>query len=406
MFGLIENNRFIKGSESTGVHLNILNNDRWKFNYVRLIRKKNDIRLVSGDEKTGDPVEVIRNIPAKIPVCLSIEGKGVIHRKVEVDDAISPVLQVFPNARPGDFYHQERRIDDTQTYVSLVRKSVLDDVLGFFRDHGVTVFKVTFGPFALNSMWSLLDNIEPEFCIENYCLHHSGSVINELKIMADPAEPAKLKLGNDSIDSSLLIPYAGALSFYLKEEVETRRGSYSSSSEREQYIYRRLCRLAGFGLLGTLFLVLSFNYLFFSVYSQRLNEAMLSYKAGIDQVDHFEQIENQLKIKKIIYQEAGLLNPTRFSYYADKIAARVPDQIMLTRIRMNPVSDNRGTDRAINVESNVIRITGMCLFSNVLDGWMEVLKDESWIKSIELLQYKQENPDSPAEFIVELELAS
>lgn len=392
-----------RGNSAAGIHLFLRSNGEWHLTSVVLIKRKKLIHLANHHREMSTIEDIEKYLPANMPIILSIEGKGVIHKKVTITESADPLQQVFPNARQDDFFLQSQSISENELIISIVRKNTLDEIVKSFIDKGYHVCHAILGPFSLNTLWESFDQQQNSYLIENYAIVQQNGHIVELNIEGEKSRSLTYTIGNESIESDLLIPYSNAISYLLKNELELNYSVDICRTYREQFIYGRLIRLSSFSFLGVLFFMLLVNFILYDKYSKALNNANIQFKSGLELVNRIDSLKAKLEFKEKLVAENGLLYKSRYSFYADRIAALVPNQIVLNRLDINPSSVKRKEDKELGFERNMIAIKGMCLSGFVLDNWINALKRESWIKQIEIIHYTQDSKNSPGDFFIQIE---
>src|SRR3546814_17368441 len=88
------------------------------------------------------------HIGRDVPVAISINGKGIIHRMLPEDGVDENGLKtVLPNAKAEDFYVQQTEWEGA-TWLSVARREVVDKIVEQVEQLGVAVVCVALGPLA------------------------------------------------------------------------------------------------------------------------------------------------------------------------------------------------------------------------------------------------------------------
>jgi hypothetical protein len=401
--GLLSNNNFLHGNLAAGIHLNILSDGRWQMHGVQIEKGKGLISIIKRYSNIETTDDFFNQVPDSVPVILSIEGKGVIHRQINANDSNSPVLQVFPDATPEDFLVQIQQIGNSLLLATLIRSETVNDILNIFKEKKLLVFNVILGPFTLNALWPLINEKPDEYNIDFYRFSLKEDVIQNLEIVSSPYPEKSILFSGEFISSTLLIPYANALTFFTGISKSLSVSYDISRKARDEFLYKKAVRFSSAGLLGLLFLILLVNYFLFENYNAKYIQSNLQYKTDIELINRLENLKKELNMKESLIDENGLASNSKFSLYADRIAESVPQQVKLTSLKINPVLSKPKPDKEFGIHPDKILIGGQCLYSLVLDEWIELLSRESWIKRIEILQFKQENKGTPGEFVIEID---
>jgi Tfp pilus assembly protein PilN len=399
----LDNIGFIKGKRVAGVHLTILQDDSWSLNLVLIEKKGNKLKnSVEAKGITTIP-EFRKFVPVGCPISLSLDGKGLIHRVIKEQNGISAILQVLPNANPAEFIEQSQKIEDSDTYFSLIRRDTLAKITDEFVEAGYYLFHINFGPFSLNTIWSILENKQSGYSIGSYVIRQKNGIIYDMQL--NPSTTifqSDYSIGNDSIPGEFLIPYANGISFFIDSPTRILSPDFHHPNGRNDFLFKRLFHVAGLTVLLSLFTVLLVNFLIFDYYRQLYNESSLQYKSGLELISKLDRLKQEIESKGMIVKENDFLNRTNYAFYADQLAACLPEQIKLTRMELDPLLSKPKREKELEIQHNYIRITGNCKNSITLDNWLETLKKHRWIREVEILQYKQEGKDSMAEFTIQI----
>jgi hypothetical protein len=113
----------------------------------------------------------------------------------------------------------------------------------------------------------------------------------------------------------------------------------------------------------------------------------------------------QFEEKKDVLDKNGLLQASRISYYSDKIAASLLNNIRLTKLESFPMKkiSVEGLEDYIFQNEKII-VSGTCEESIDFNSWERILKKMSWVKSVSIINYMQEKSGELAKFTIEIEL--
>lgn len=400
--GYIENINLFRGNSATGIHLYILSDGQWDMNIVLLEKKKNLIHVIDNYSSISNLEEIENSLPVGVPIILSIEGKGIIHKRVNNTDNTHLVQQVFPNAQPNDFLVQSQEISADLRIISLIRKSAVREIINIFSAKGYHIYTIFLGPFSLNCLWSSFDQQLEKYTVDIYTINREKDRIIQMDIEIEKPALDHYTIAQEVIDSLSLIPYSNAVSFFIHGDLGLSISEDVCLSHKEQFIYKRIFRAAAAGVLVLLFIVLLVNFLVFDNVNKRFFEAQSQFKTDLQLVTRMDSLKAEFQNKEVLIEENGLMTGTRYSFYADRIASLVPEQVALTKLDINPVLSKSGMEKELRFNRNLMLIKGQCKSGFVLDEWMDKLRNESWIKYMEVLQYQQENKRTPGVFILQI----
>ena len=392
----------IKGQKCAGIHINLLSANKYDISMLVLKKTKSTIEVEKTINKLSSIQEITNHITASIPVILSIGGRGIIHKEAEKENGEVNWLQLFPNTQKKDFYSQSFDIADNNSYFSIIRKELVDNILQEFKMHKIFIVDFFLGPVSINQIIPFLNS--DKLKIPNYLIdiNKDNKLIQNFKYTgsADDNE-IDYFIENEKIQSDVLIPYANAISYYIGvENIST--DIEKIEFEKKEFIYKQLVSILFFGFLGILFLILLINFILFDTYKNKKNGAAVQLAHNKELINRLEKLQKDLKVKEEIINNADILSSTKWSYYADRIAISLPSKISLTEMVINPLSKKVEPGNEVLFIKNIIEISGKTSSSIYLNDWIKILNQEDWISDIEIINFTQENKYSAGEFSIKV----
>src|SRR6266542_4442178 len=128
MFDWLKNNDFLKSNKIQGLHCLLLPEGDVLFSYTLLARVKGKIEISKVGSFKGSIDQIDDTVLKNIPVFLSMDGKGVLSKKVKGDDAKIPLQQVIPNATEDEFVVEETKGTADSLFISLARKENVEEL--------------------------------------------------------------------------------------------------------------------------------------------------------------------------------------------------------------------------------------------------------------------------------------
>ncbi len=407
-FGL-ENS--INGNLATGLEIILLANGAYAINVVTLKRNKSNVSIESKSSGNTDIAALSKIINPKSPVVLVINGKGIIHRKVSIpeNDAWSTLLsKVLPNANPNEFYIQKQDVNSSQVFVSVVRANVIDEIVDELKENNINNITACFlGSFVVNNILTLINknSISNEFLIfSTHKLLVREDKIHEVSSL-DNAVLDTVNVGDELLEGNLLIAYAAALSFFIGGD-KGIANSEAITSLQENFKEKQKFHFFGWMLLIATFVILIANYFVFDHYwgkSRDINSRLVLNQSALKK---YEALKIEYSQKKEFLEQNGLLENSRTSFFADRLAASIPFSIQLLDCYIYPLKKKKADDltNAFYFDNKTIRISGTCNRNTELNDWMKTLKENHWIANINLLNYKQDNAKEAGLFFLEIKL--
>ncbi len=119
--------RFFESRTVVGIEV-ILTEEDSLFNYSVLKKIKNSFELLHASG-TAQTIEAV-NVPAASPVCVAVNGKGIIHKKIYAPENAEDrflLSQILPAANPEDFFLQKIKASGDGFFISVIRKNIVNE---------------------------------------------------------------------------------------------------------------------------------------------------------------------------------------------------------------------------------------------------------------------------------------
>lgn len=400
------NIEFIKGKESVGITINLSSESEYSIDYVWLVKKKNIISIQDLGNNISDINSLNNTISGKTPIHLNIIGKGLIHRKLEkpaIEDKSEKEIihNIFPNADPEEFLLQKTTTKQG-FYLSLIRKKIVEEILNHFTSIGFFITHITIGPFAINNITGLFENIpiNSPIYVKNQKLEIDDQLISSINLTQNKSD-VFYTIGDENINHDNLISFASAFSFYIPSKnsfIELEQLNIS----KEEFTFKKVFTLLGWGILIFVFTVLLINYLFFEHYNKKYNTLSLEYSNRIEVINSLQKLSTELAEKERFVSDNNLQVTSRFSYYSDRLAILIPKGIVLQELILNPLISNIKKNKEISVAQNIILVNGQVAKTKLLNNWIKEIEKENWVKDVKIVKFSQKDQNSSAEFELEI----
>lgn len=400
---------FTKGNSVNGIEVVIQPDGTYLFNLVVVKKEKSELSTEKQESNIAS-IEVLKSlIKLTSPTVLVINGKGIICKKVfcKADDSVKVILnKVLPNANENEFSIQLNTINEATAFVSVIRNNVLNEILDLFLQNGlVGIIDCFVGPFVLNNVFSMI-TVDNYFHFDNYILELRDTQIIDLSNTDDSAENTFYKVGDDEMSAHQLIAFATALSYFIPTTNFGLINSLNLEDVKSNSSEKRKFEVRGKGILVSLFLLLIANFFAFSYYWESNNELSAKLEINNSSLKTVDTLKKEIAQKKQFLEQNGILENSMTSYYADRLAKQLPNEINWTNLDIHPLKKKDPNDQSeiLSFENKAISIIGNCRHSSDLNDWMKDIKKYDWIKAVELLNYTQSNASEDGVFVLKIEL--
>jgi hypothetical protein len=353
-----------------------------KYNVLVLIRNKEKINILK-QFSTSEFIAIQKEIKTAIPILLNFSGKGVINKKVQAKG--NYLKEVLFNANPEDFYTYTL-FENSLNFVSICRKEQIDVQLSTFKENNYKALDFSIGPFVSSlSIKMIKENV---LDLESYQLRFE----NETLIDFNPKKgnETEYQLGDDSLKHFSIVNFSTFLNFLHPSNKIEYDSSLLSGNIKDQKL-KKIFDSFAVGTLVFFLLALLGSYLLLGYYNGKYVDFEKQLYHFNDSYSQIKKMEEDLQNKKFIVQNSGVLNKRFLSYYTDKIANSVPNEIILTSLKVNPSLKKIKDEEGIELEANTILINGETANSFFTNKWVKELKKYDWINKIEILNLGKTN---------------
>lgn len=373
-----------------GVELIIVDENHFSCRFCLVARKDDSLTITHTKLIEGNLPAVIAAIPKKQAIALSLSGKGIIHKNVEnVNELDENQLfhQAFPSIEAKDFYVQYLN-EGQNAVISVIRKGTVDELLDKLKRAGLNIYMLSLGGLAITQIWPQLNVYDTTVLID----HHSFDLDHNkqlLKYSYGKVRQSKfeLKVGQEVIPDEHIVGYATAFQLILHDRLSTVKikeisinddwGAYITNEKLKQRSLIFLCALFGLLLL---------NFLLFSHYNQenaKLSEQLGTQTANSDQMETMKRnVATNERLLKQLNWNAGY----NYGFVLNEIGESSPKQLQFLALTMNEYK----TEQEKLERSPQINIIGSTANLTAVNNWVFVLKEKSWVKSVRLLKYQED----------------
>ena len=387
------------GNKSYGIEAILLNEGNILYRICEL-EKVNDVIKINWlkDVSLADDIKPL--IKKDFPVTLVVSGKGMLFKSV--GDIKNPTIQqFFPGINISDFYSAIVPYRNTSLGY-LIRKKSVDEIVERIFNLGLNVISVTVGTGVAISTFNA---IEDSILLSKVIIHNTEFIFGSDSNTNEEASILnEISIGDEKLPVAYLLAYSAAISYYLGYEDNSVTNSRITENSRQFKTNTLITRYSLIFLslvLGVILISTGANY----YYSQELNELSLTVPAYANN-EMRDSLIAQINSKKRFLVEGDWLASSQSSFYADRIAASIPQGVKLIALNIFPKANllSEGDEDALNFNNDELVIKGMARDELVLKNWIENLRSNKWISSISVNNYQWNSKTNEGEFEVKIGL--
>lgn len=400
-FKLPFNKETLGCSKVIGLHCSLNSGSEPEFTSVIIFRKKGILEIETLSCFKCDFGKLNENLPSGLPIVLSIDGKGILHKKVNSDNNHEVLKNAMPGSNKEDFMIDFIHGHGNENCFSIARREYLDEIVGKLNTSGLYIIDIYINPLRVAQL-KILFNEFPSFFISGvYEIHSDDGKINGYN-KHDPKESSELKYSFDGyeLESRYLLPFYNAIKFFSGEKNENLPEGIKH--QRSEFHAKRRLAFGGISSLVIIFIILVLNYNLFTNLSgkkEQLDQILINNK---ELIANIAQLKEEVIWKEKFISQSGINQNRSLSYICDNIGASIPKSISLDKLELHPFESKISPNKEILFQTNILRISGTAATSSALNEWIIRLKELKWANTVIVKNFLQtDNSNAPA-FTVEI----
>ncbi len=369
------------------------------YNLVILEKKAKKIHIRSKKGHIHSIKELGELLTKHIPIILTLNGKGVLTKKVahEDDDHEEDIIRrVLPNARVQDFYTQQINPEEGYLIVSIARKEIVEDILKEFDQIKVFILDVLFGFGCMPCITELLSIESGKLTIDHSRLTFKNGIIVDFSTNKYKKKEVIYHLGEEDVEEGLIVAFASGYDFLVNRK--NNIDDVLVEHQRDEYRYFKIFKKGGMGILIVCFISLLINFLVFDSMNKRANELSVEVSSYDALLNRHSKLKEDLGKKEDIIQMLGLASQSKVSFIADRIAGTIPEGIQLSELEIFKQSNKR--KEGFVFDRRQIVISGWSKSSLIVNDWIKKIKELEWVEDVDVADYVWEEKEGRGAFEV------
>jgi hypothetical protein len=372
-----------------------LNDINFHLVHVSSKAKKIELKNILSYSNVKDTTDYIEKI--KIPTIIIFNGKGIIVKKLSETFNEANKEEIFQSKMAlniDEIYAQYWHGYSNYSYLSYARKSHINEVLNHFNNK-IDIIKIAIGYLPALSIIPLFNKINYiPISTSDITLENNDFIKND-----DVTETEdSILVENTILKRNYVLGFAFSLVYYLNENIYDDI-SIEFQNKHKNYISKRKFRfLLQTTIILALILALSNSLIYFHFFkiNTKLESELLNYQ---EKHDKLNQLILNYNNKKEIIDKSGLFDKSRFSEISDKLAASLPENIILLELEFNPKNQSALYTDSLNIfQKGLINIKGICNNSLILNEWLLELKKNKLFSEVSLKKFTYSNETNSPNF--------
>lgn len=371
-----------------GINLHIAPDGRIRLHIVVVERKDKRLTIVHAEKDPVDFNALTACLKPGTPVAISLNGKGVIIKKVENEsnDLDETFKKVFPGTDAQQFVYESIPCFNGQI-LFVARRELIDQVVERLSSAGLPVVYAGIGfstlPFLFNLSATLPETVDAGL----WQITRDGATVLNFREIPYPVS-SDFHINGVRLMADQLLAFSVSLPAFLHTSIPLQHAK-SVQLSLQNYRMGQFFRLAGMGFLGLMLITLFFNvYLFIQLDAKVARQQIVldTYQEQIAQVDG---LKKQIEKRSTVLNQHPARQPSCISKYADQLGTSLPIEIRLTSLSVFPREKVANLDAGMKFISDKIRVEGISKQSVFLNEWIRRLERLDWVSTVEVLPYSE-----------------
>lgn len=365
------------------------------FNVLQLTKKKDEF-VVLKQQQVYSIQDCIKELNGQKHFFLIVNDAQVLSKKITLNqtDSISIIRKAYPSIAINDFYF-EIYSNQYDSFISLVRKKVVDDFITEYNKAGISVVDFSLGNLAIKNLQSVINS--KNICTSNAEIDFEEGVVSHIEketIIKKNYTINDLEVSNESI-----LSLGGIISYYSKNA-----SSQIYKELKDNFIQKRFFDLGLKSGLGFILVVLLVNFFFFSSYRDQVGSLSGELQLSNTYKKQLNKLQEEVTQKKQLVESVNSASNSKLSKYIDELGNSVPETVLLSQIQYHPIQGMQKADKKMLFEKHKIVVKGTSKVEEDFSTWISVLEKTLWIQNVSIKEYGKGNNTtsiSAFEFLIE-----
>ena len=368
--------------------------------FITTLKKTKKALDVENTHQISSFEEIISCIAKKQHISLVINNDHVLSKQIEAIevDNLKLAYNAFPNINLDDFYYEIIH-QQNKRFVTICRKSYVEELLKKYSSHGYFVINISLGNDMVFAIQDFIKN-EAEVITSNAAVFFDNQDITSIKKI-DVEDYVKYDFSGLEVTNNFVLSTSSALNTLLNNvNVATNFDDLKLSLLKTHKQYRFFNVFLKFGLISIL-VALLINFLVFNHY---YNEVKI-----LEQTSQFNNNTKQKMIKlsddvtksQKMVEDMLKSNASKSSYYVNAIMQSLPNSILLSELNYQPLSKRIKAGEPIIIDRKNLLIGGQSNHSESFSKWLVNVENMPWVEAVTILNYEDASK-SNSRFLLKL----
>lgn len=396
-------NKLLTPTEIISLEINLEENGLFTICGVHVSSKAKQLVKIAEHTHLKQMEQLASRLPQKIPLVLCFNGKGILLREQQETEAEQHLTSLLPGVNPSEFYHQSLTAGGKR-YTFIARKPIIDEWLTRFTEKGYQVIDIQLGAGNLHNLLPFLPPTMATYTGHSLSFQVQQATLSKVYPTPAGATSEEVLTGNLYFQSSSLIALGNALQTFVHTISSLPPGLPvpALDQNKKNLSFHKYQTAFGWFTLISLLSILIINYIFFDHYFTR-NQALASVILLNQEKSMMEQkLKEKIDSDFHYLQTLGWDKNSKHSYFADRVAALVPETIVLTSLNNHPLKEDDNNTHSQTFEQHQLILTGKSDDPSDLNQFVNAIRNIEEVNAVSLKSYLYKRETQNGQFIIEI----
>lgn len=368
--------------------------------YISLLKQnKNELEL-ENNFSFKSVEEIYKKIKKNQHAYLILNNSQVLSKKINSEKKTIQklVYKAFPNVNLDEFYC-EILSQSNEHFISICRKDYIDKLINDYELNNIHIIGFSLGSNSISVLENLLNCDQVK--TSNSIVYLNNTNVED--ISKEFSKPDIYNLNGIDILSKYILSFSGALYSVVKTQITNSNYDNKIEIINENYLqkqfFNQFLKIGGTTILFALLInFFVFNYYFDEV--NKLNQVTEINKSTKEKIVSLKGIV--LKKQKMV-EDLLKSRSSKSSFFLNEIVKELPKSILLSEINYQPLEKRIKKNRFIEVNNQVIILSGTTNENSNFSNWIYLLEKKSWINSISIIEFGNSTKQT-SEFTIKINL--
>lgn len=352
------------------------------FNLLKIKKNNSKLEILSTDSFISfEDLKGVLDI--KIPIVLHVDGKGVLNKRIELNNEVD---RVWLKNLDYSTIHFLSYTNLRYQFLSFCRKNVAEDIVEKIQKENYQIIDLYIG--CLSSVLFINTINKTKIISGDYALSFDNNELVEIEKNINTDDVINYELGDKVLSNYQLPLYGAGVNFYLKQKEITK--SHCNSINVEEVYYKKAFDKLGVIMIITFFFLLLTSYTLIQYFNSKNAQLNLESVYSNQSFKLLQKLEKQKENKLKIVNETGIASSKFITFFSYDLTKSIPSELNLLDVNVFPVINEVKATERVEFSPKIIVVKGFTNNEPKLNEWFQQIRAFSWINNLEIISIKRD----------------